>query len=424
MSDTAQILIVTGDPKLREELLAAIASLGDRAVLPVVVDSLRKGIDAARNRAPDLILVEMTADLEGLRNFAREVADDAPVAAVFRPETFDADVSESTIIIGAIRAGVKDFLRRPVSSAELGELLTRSRGQATPASAAAGRVISFISNKGGVGKSTLAVNSAVALAMKRPDRVLLIDASLQMGVAASMLDLNPRVTLTDAASEQSRMDETMLRQMVTPHASGLHLLAAPADAVEAAAVNDEVIARVITLARRTYDFVVVDTFPLFDRVVVAVLDVSDRAYVVVENVVPTVVGAAKMLQVLDSIGYPKAKRRVVLNRMTSITGGLSAGDVAARLDSEIHAVLPYDKGIIMAANMGQPYAMQPGGVFGYFHRFAREFHAMVRELDSLHPDKNRQPAIHGRPFESEVDSPGERRGDRDPSYPVEAANEP
>jgi len=391
LSDTEHILIVTADSKLREELLAAIASLSERAVSPVTADSMRKGIESARNRAPDLIIVEMTADLEGLRNFAKEVNANAPqatIAAVFRPELFDAETHESTLLIAALRAGVKDFLRRPVSSSELGELLVRNRDQVLHRPEAAGHVISFISNKGGVGKSTLAVNAAVGLARSRPGQVLLIDASLQMGVAASMLDLAPRVTLTDAAAERSRMDETMLRQMVTPHESGLHLLAAPSDAVEAAAVDDELISRIITLARRTYDFVVVDTFPLFDRVVVAVLDLSDRTYVVVENVVPTVIGAEKMLHVLESIGFPQERRRVVLNRMTSITGGLSALDVAARLDCEIHAVVPYDKDIIAAANVGRPFVMHAKGRFGFRSRSAKEIEGLIRDLESLHQTEN------------------------------------
>ena len=90
-----------------------------------------------------------------------------------------------------------------------------------------------------------------------------------------------------------------------PHSSGLHLLAAPADAVEAADIDDEVLSRILTLARRTYDFVLVDTFPMLDRAIVAVLDLSDRAYVVLENVVPTLLGAVKLVEVLRGLGLPQ-----------------------------------------------------------------------------------------------------------------------
>ena len=387
MPEFNHILIVSADEKLREELLTAIASLGDHAPTPVTVATLRQGIESARNRAPDVVIVEMNPDLSELREFALEIAGDAPhatISAVFRPELFDVDTNESEVIIDAMRAGVKDFLRRPISSAELADLLLRHRREdEQPQDLTQGHVISFIANKGGVGKSTLSVNTAVGLALRHPERVLLIDASLQMGVAASMLDIEPRVTLADVAEERSRLDVTMLRQMVTTHESGLHLLAAPSDAVEALQVDDEVISRIITLARRSYDYVVVDTFPMFDRVVVAILDLSDLAYVVVENVVPTVKGAAKMLQVLENIGFAENRRRVVLNRMTSITGGLSAIDVAERLNCTIHCALPYDKKVIAAANTGRPYVMTAGRLF---NRFAMKFKTLVDELDGLGVD--------------------------------------
>ena len=95
-----------------------------------------------------------------------------------------------------------------------------------------------------MGKSTTAVNAAVGLAVRHPERVLLIDASLQMGVCASLLDLTPATSLTDVVREKDRLDETLIRQLAVPHKSGLHLLAAPADAVEAGDIDDEVMSRI------------------------------------------------------------------------------------------------------------------------------------------------------------------------------------
>src|SRR5262249_20610635 len=142
-------------------------------------------------------------------------------------------------------------------------------------------------------------NVACGLAQRHPEQVLLIDASIQMGVAAALLDLKPATTLTDAIRERDRLDETLLRQVAVPHSSGLHLLAAPADAVEAAEIDDEAMSRILTLARRAYDFVFVDTFPMLDQVMMAVLDVSDRAYIVLESVVPTVLGIVRLLRLLE-----------------------------------------------------------------------------------------------------------------------------
>jgi pilus assembly protein CpaE len=326
--------------------------------------------------------VEMGLNLSALKVFAKEVAAGAPeamLAAVFRPEVVGNDVSESAVLIEAIRCGVKDFLRRPISTTELDQLLVRSQNRGLRQAARLGAVVSFISNKGGVGKSTVGVNSAVVLARKYPQRVLLIDASLQLGVAASMLDLHPAATLTDAVRERDRMDETFVRQLAVPHESGLHLLAAPNTAVEAAEVDDEAISRVITLARRAYDFVVVDTFPLLDRVVVAVLDLSERAYIVTENVVPTLLGAAKLIELLGNLGFPVERQKLVLNRYTSVSGGLKPLDVANRLNRPVDFVLPYDKRVVVAANTGRPYGAKPSRYFG----FGPPLVAVAQDIESL-----------------------------------------
>jgi pilus assembly protein CpaE len=352
---------------------------------------MRAGIEAARSRQPELVLVEMGLNLSALKVFAREIAAGAPQAmlvAVFRPEVAANDISESAVLIEAIRCGVKDFLRRPVSAGELDALLARAQNQSVRQAARLGAVVSFISNKGGVGKSTLALNAAVCLARKYPQRVLLVDASLQLGVAASMLDLAPAATLTDAVRERDRLDETFLRQLAAVHESGLHLLAAPHTAIDAAEVDDEAIARVLTLARRTYDYVIVDTFPLLDRVVVAVLDLSERAYIVLEGVVPTLLGGAKLIELLDGLGFPVERQRLVLNRYASVAGGLKPLDVANRLARPVDFVLPYDKRIVVAANTGQPYGASPSRYFG----FGPPLIALANDIEAI---LDRQPANNG-----------------------------
>ena len=237
----------------------------------------------------------------------------------------------------------------------------------------------MVSNKGGVGKSTLAVNVACGLALLHPERVLLVDLSIQMGVCASMLNLRPPATITDAVRERDRLDETLLRQIAAVHSSGLHLLAAPPGAVEAADVDDEAVARLLTLARRTYDFVVVDTFPMLDRVMLAVLDLSDRAYIVLENVVPTLQGAVKFVKLLDGLGIGRDRQRIVLNRHTSLPGSLGAADVARHLERNVDFVLPADKHVVIAANAGEPYILRASRFFGYGPPLRR----LIADVDSL-----------------------------------------
>ncbi len=385
MTDSLSILVVSTDPAMSAEIQSALHSLdGARPVLHEA-NELRQGAEQARSRSPEIVFVEMTTDIGALQNFAQEVRRGAPeshIIAVFRPDALGDDVSESAVLIEAIRAGVKDFLRRPVSSTELNELLQRSQEASSNQTAATGRVISFLSNKGGVGKSTTSVNAACELALRHPGRVLLIDASLQLGVCAAMLDVRPETTITEAIREKDRLDPTLLRQLATPHECGLHLLAAPRDALEAAEIDDESMSRVVTLARRTYDFVVVDTFPMFDRVMVAVLDLSDRAFLVLESVVPTLLGGVKLIELLDGLGYPAERTRVVLNRYQTVPGNLRPKEVAERLNRDVAHVLPYDKGVISCANTGDPFMLRSRKWFGYGAKMKR----LVDEIDALSND--------------------------------------
>ncbi len=382
MPTTINILMVSPDPRFRAELESALSSLDEMHAVIYHAGDIRQAIEAARSRRPQIALVEMGSDVRPLQAFAEEAALVSPettVAAVFRPDAFEPDVPESTIFIQAIRGGVKDFLRRPVSSSELAELLRRVQRSAVRETGRLGRIVSFVSNKGGVGKSTTAVNAACGLAVRHPQRVLLIDGSLQMGVCASLLDLTPATSLSDVVRERDRLDETLIRQLAIPHSSGLHLLAAPADAVDAGDIDDEVMSRILTLARHCYDFVIVDTFPMLDRTMVAVLDLSDRAYVIVENVVPTVLGAVKLVQVLRSLGLSQERLRVVLNRYTTLPGSVSPADVANRLGHAVDHVIPFDKGIVVAANTGEPYVLRPSRFFGC----GRQLRGLVDDIDAM-----------------------------------------
>jgi pilus assembly protein CpaE len=382
---TPELLIVGPDPRLPEEFAAALKGIADMQPVTHAVGSCRQGIEAARNRRPELAFVEMTRDLRALKGFAEEVAVCSPetvVAAVYAPDIFGPDVSESAILIEAMRAGVRDFLRRPLSSTDLRGMLERLLRRPAARTAKQGKIVSFMSNKGGVGKSTLAVNTACALARKHPEEVLLIDASLQMGVCATILNLRPATSLTDAVRERERLDELLLRQLATPHESGLHLLPAPADALEAAEIDDEIMARILNLARRAYHYVVVDSFPLLDRVMMVVLDQSDRSFLVLDSTVPTILGAAAFLDVLKKLGFPSDRLRVVLNRYGGFTGDLRPADVALRLGWEIDHLLPYEKKLLVAANLGKPYILSAGR---FFAPWARALERLSAEIETLKP---------------------------------------
>lgn len=375
-------MIVARDLTLSGELQAGFAPLVDLRPVVRVANEFREAADAARNWRPDLAFVEMTGDIEALREVAdelRAVSPETVVVAVFHPNIFPPDVAESAVMISAIRAGVQDFVPRPISSQDLRQLFERRSRSKAAEETSLGRILSFVSNKGGVGKSTLAVNVACGLAQRFPGRVLLVDGSLQMGICPAHLDITPATTMVDAVRERDRLDEILLRELTTPHSSGLELLAAPRNAMEGVEIDDEMISRLLTLARRTYDYVVVDTFPLLDNVVMAILDLSDRVYIVLENVVPTILSVARFLDLLNEMGVPVERQRVVLNKYSTRSGNPSRQDVVARLGRAIDHVIPFHSLMMTAANTGRPAVLTASRFFA----MGKALHGLVRDAESV-----------------------------------------
>jgi pilus assembly protein CpaE len=377
-----RVLIVGSDPVLEEEFRSALSRIPDRKGTVHSVDTYRDALDAARRRQPNLILIEIdraTSEITTLSRDLQGLVPDAAIAAAFLPDRVDHGQSEGATLIELLRAHVRDFLRRPLAATELRGVIDRLFTRRSGAAAAHGRVAAFLSNKGGIGKSTLAVNVACGLALRHPDEVLLIDTSLQIGTCAMMLDLKPTTSIVDAIRERDRLDKTLLRHLTLRHGSGLRLLAAPADALEASEVNDEAIARIVNMARRSFEYVIIDTVPILDSVLMTILDVADLDFVVVQGMAPAVAALARLLPVLEGLGVPQSRQRLVLNyNYKPFLGHLQPIDIADRLQRTLDYVVPYDRRVLTSMNTGSPHILHARR----WERFGRSINAIVDALDS------------------------------------------
>jgi pilus assembly protein CpaE len=387
-----RVLIIGTDPVLEEEFRSALSRIPDRKGSVYSVDTYRDALDAARRRQPNLILIEIdraTSEITTLSRDLQGLVPDAAIAAAFVPDRLDHGQSEGATVIELLRAYVRDFLRRPLSATELRGLIDRLFTRRSAAGAGAhGRVAAFLSNKGGIGKSTLAVNVACALARRHPDEVLLIDTSLQIGTCAMMLDMKPATSIVDAIRERDRLDKTLLRHLTLRHGSGLRLLAAPADALEASEVNDEAIARIVNLARRSFEYVIIDTFPILDSVLMTILDVADLDFVVVQGMAPAVAAIARFLPVIEGLGVPQSRQRLVLNyNYKPFLGNLQPVDIADRLQRTLDYVVPYERRVLTSMNTGSPHILHSRR----WERFGRSINTIVDALDSWNVGGRVQP---------------------------------
>lgn len=387
MSDSPtaiKLLVHASSDSIGEEIAGACRVADEIKPQCFVTSDLTSAVNVSRDREPDCGLIELTGNLENDRQAIREIRAVAPEMMLVGVHAAEGDPNgvSSAAIVQFVREGVSDFLRRPIPQRDLRQLFERLQPRSQTQRSQLGNCVAFISNKGGVGKSTLAVNTAVSLASRYPNEVLLIDASLQMGVCAAMLNLEPQTNLLDAFEQRQRLDETLIRQLSTPHESGLLLLGAPTDPVAASDIDDQSMTRLLNLSRRTFRYVVVDTFPMFDQIVMTVLDIASRAFVVLDNVVPTVLSAVQLLKLLEDLQYPEQRIGIVVNRFQRVTGNPLVEDVARSLRMPVDHVLPYDKRAIVAANSGRPFAMD----IVRFSKLHRAFRELVTSIDA--------PAMH------------------------------
>ena len=388
MDQNLQILVIGTDEGLQGEFESALQGVSGRHCVTSYVSDYRRAEEVAFSRQPNLICVDLEGDFEHLKRFTQEIHHVLPevtVAAMYRPDQFGTDRSESTTVIEGMRSNVQDFLRHPLSSTELRQLFDRLDIPRQIKPSTYGKMVSFVSNKGGVGKSTLAVNAACLLATRHPGRVLLIDASLQLGVCTVMLDLLATTSLVDVVRERGRLDETLLRQLTLRHDCGLHVLAAPGDALEASAVDEESVYRILNFARRAFDFVIIDTFPILDSTVLSVLDLSDLVYVVMQGTAPNVIATSKLLPILEGVGVAKEKQRLILNQSyQSFTGNLSPADIEERLARRFDHVFPYQKRLLAAGNAGVPFSLGRQTRFGFSQSLTR----LIGEVESFDTTSN------------------------------------
>lgn len=264
----------------------------------------------------------------------------------------------------ALRAGVGDVIDVAADDDALTEAIDRltavnqqlrsTTNGSEPASPHS-KVVTVFSTKGGCGKSFLATNLGLILRRRTGAEVAIVDLDLQSGDVAIMLQLLPSWTIYDAAENLDRLDEEALAGYLTPHRSGLHLLAAPLEPALADTVSQAAVERILSLLRHRFPYILVDSPGFFTDQVLAALDATDEVVLVASMDVPSIKNLKLSLNTLAQLGIDRDRVQVVLNRADSKVG-LRMPEVEKSLGTTIDVAIPSTREIPLSVNQGIPLA--------------------------------------------------------------------
>jgi pilus assembly protein CpaE len=328
--------IITNDSEIRtlvSRLCAAKTPVIN--VLPTL-PSMNKDILSAMTAQPDLVIIDASGFDDAAAGMLSRMADKFPQAAII---LLSSDRSPE-YLISAMRAGVREVLSLPLVAEDLGAAMDRLSQKIIATQQIEGRVMSFVSAKGGAGTTFIAANLGNALSVLGRRRVLLLDFNVAFGDAALYVsDIRPVRTLADVCRDINRLDINLLESSIIRISPAFGILAAPPEPNSNEDLNPDHIETIIQLARRYYDFVIIDLGHQVNSVSVRALDNSDTIMLVMQQSLPDLRGARHMLEIFNSLGYRSEKIHLLLNRFES-SAVLTVSEIERVIGQRIESRIP------------------------------------------------------------------------------------
>lgn len=352
------VLLCAPTDKLREHVER---SLKDAGYLTTSVRNAAEAVGSLRDKPYDLVIAEglaVSGAIAGIRS----------AAGVPTPVLVIAPAGDVEARIAFLEAGADDVIASAYAPYELENrveaLLIRAgrlRPEDTEREIATTQMITFFSPKGGVGTTTLAVNSAVMLAGAAgrpgaiPAHVLLIDLDLQFGQVATHLNLAPRFDIAGlAGDEPALVDPELAASYLTIHSSGVAVLAAPSSPEADFRVTVDQLERIVAVFRPRFDVIVVDCGSRLDARTLWVLEQADTHVFIIFPEIAALRATSQLLGFLAETATLRARTHFVINHVFP-KELLKTRDVENLLGSRPAAEIPYTEiEMIRAVNEGVP----------------------------------------------------------------------
>jgi pilus assembly protein CpaE len=360
--DPTPVMAIVNDLATQQQIRTAIQS-DDEFLLVEELESADKASKRIRSAMPSVILVDHQIQgqpsLDLVDELALQFPDIPMVAMLGAKDTLQAQQF--------MLAGVRGFMIKPFTQVNLLSTLRRMRdlearrrvAQTTSDGKSSERteplqVITVFSPRGGVGCSTIAINLAVALHEQLEAEVLLLEGKLLFGHLGLMINMRPRNTIADLIPHAGALDASLVEEVVSRHASGIHVLLSPMDLNVAQGIRPEALYGVVKGVSQAFDFIVIDSGSFLNENTVTLMDIADLILLVTTPDLAALHDTSRFIQASSTLAFPAEKLLTVLNR-GGMVGGLKGKHIESSLHHELFAQIP-DGGssVIRSLNRGVP----------------------------------------------------------------------
>jgi pilus assembly protein CpaE len=370
----AKVLLYIKNENLRRETLDALRASSGHVPFEQSESDWNSLLDQLGRIKPEVLLLDVSAVPSELAIAIRQIKVHAPRAKVMALHASD----DPKVILAAMRAGVSEFLHLPfeesLPSALERILSTSDAGTAVPPHR--GKVIGFLSAKGGCGATTLACHVALELQHQTAKNVLLADLDLVSGMLGFLMKTSSSYSILDAVKNAARLDESLWKALLVESRPNLYVIPAPASYTRWDQPDDEQLRQVLQFVRTQHDWTVLDLGRSLNPTVTAVLDEIDHLLLVSTIEVAALHGLKSIAQGLFAQGE---KLQLVLNR-TPKTMDVSTGELEKILGRSLYAALPNDY-------MGLYQSYSSGNLLNSNSRLAQYFGLLAAKIAGLPPAK-------------------------------------
>ncbi|MFZ0533734.1 MAG: AAA family ATPase [Anaerolineales bacterium] len=352
------------DPGTSQQQITEALNSQNEFILVDILTSKEMLARQIRAAEPDILLVDSQLQGESTMDIIDDLALQFPTASVVAIlPTNDPLVAQQVML-----AGARGFLITPFSQINLVSTLRRvseleGRRQQTQAYVPSQvqeatrplRSVTVYSPRGGTGVTSIAVNTAIALAEETSKRVLLFEGKVFFGHLEVMLNLKMQNALSDLIPHATNLDEGLIRDVVSPHPSGIHVLLAPSNVQVAQGIRAEDIYNIFIGVSRYYDYIVVDAGGPLNDISVTLMDATDRILLVTTPDLASLHDTSRFLQLSRSLSYPADKILMILNK-AGVEGGVKLKDIEAVLHNQVYHQIANDPAnVLRSINRGIPF---------------------------------------------------------------------